>query len=472
MDDINQQNMDMRHKQACINLERATQFITQALEHEVGRNREFCMLIRRLEERKVETERSLTEHVQSNRQLTLKIEELQKLLEEKDNSLTLAHQTVALLENELKDLYQQFQTQESTHRTFQKVNECLQDWESHLKVESSLDFSDSERLESPVVEIKEEAAAENDGCGEYRQPAEETHSRTEYSICTDIDMKTELIQEKDEQKKSNRNPVVSPETHLSSTEPVSLAQFKEVSVVLVDCSWRQEQRGTDEEDKSDDQRKGTSNSSTSPPSGTPDIRSVQQTSPSSISPTTETEERFEHVSDVCKKTFLHSPTLGTHRHVNMAGMPYTYSLCGENFTVRTELLDHVRLHSGEKQYLCTTCGKTFTTEVNLKRHQWTHTGKSPHTCGQCNKSFTRRLTLLEHLRVHTGEKPHQCATCGKRFAAYKNLRTHQWTHTGWSPHTCAQCGKGFPRRDRLEDHQRSHSHSREFSTPQQSKGST
>ncbi|XP_062396502.1 zinc finger and SCAN domain-containing protein 2-like isoform X2 [Sardina pilchardus] len=448
MDEINQQNMNMRHKQACINLEKATQFITQALQHEVGQNQELCMLIRRLEEREVESERRLTEHAQSNRQLTLKIEELQKLLEEKDNSLTQANQTVALLDNELKDLYQQFQSQDSSeHRTFQEVNECLQDWESHLKVQGSLDFSDSERLEGLEVEIKEEAAAEDDGFGECSQQ-EETHSRSEYCISTDTDMKTEIVQDK--QKKSNRNPVVSPETHLSSTEPGSLAQFKDVSVVLVDCSWRYKQRGTDEEDKKDDQRKGTSNASTSPPSGLPDVRSIQQTSPSSISPTTETEERFECVSDVRKKTFLYGPTLGTHRHGNAAGMPYAYSVRGENFTVFHSL------HSGKKQYLCSICGKSFTTEMNLKRHQWTHTGQSPHTCVQCNKSFTRRLTLLEHLRAHTGEKPHQCTTCGRRFAAYKNLRMHQWTHTGWSPYTCPQCGKGFPRRDRLKDHQRIH----------------
>ena len=50
------------------------------------------MLIRRLEEKEVETGRSLAEQAESNRQLKLKNDELQKHLEEKDNSLSQANQ--------------------------------------------------------------------------------------------------------------------------------------------------------------------------------------------------------------------------------------------------------------------------------------------------------------------------------------------------------------------------------------------
>ena len=50
------------------------------------------MLIRRLEEREVETGRSLTEQAESNRQLKLKNDELQQHLEGKDNSLSQANQ--------------------------------------------------------------------------------------------------------------------------------------------------------------------------------------------------------------------------------------------------------------------------------------------------------------------------------------------------------------------------------------------
>ncbi|XP_048104079.1 mitotic spindle assembly checkpoint protein MAD1-like [Alosa alosa] len=136
------QHMDMSYKQACIDLEKATQCITLALQHEVGRNQELCMLIRRLEEKEAETGRSLTEQVESNKQLQLKIDELQKHLEEKHNSLTQANQTVASFKNELRDLHQH-QAQQSdslpgsawhvTNRTVQEVNKWPQGGESQIK---------------------------------------------------------------------------------------------------------------------------------------------------------------------------------------------------------------------------------------------------------------------------------------------------------------------------------------------------
>src|SRR4029434_10621911 len=61
-------------------------------QHEVGRNQELCVLIRRLEDREVETGRSLTEQAESNRQVKLKNDEIEKHLEEKDNSLSQANQ--------------------------------------------------------------------------------------------------------------------------------------------------------------------------------------------------------------------------------------------------------------------------------------------------------------------------------------------------------------------------------------------
>ncbi|XP_048103678.1 collectin-12-like [Alosa alosa] len=128
------QTTQMRHKQACINLEKATQVITQALQHEVGRNQELCVVIRRLEEKEAETGRSLTEQVESNKELKLKIDELQKHLEEKNNSLTQANQAVALLKDKLREL---LRSKRSNHRTMQEVIEWLQGGESQIKAENS-----------------------------------------------------------------------------------------------------------------------------------------------------------------------------------------------------------------------------------------------------------------------------------------------------------------------------------------------
>ncbi|XP_062393569.1 mitotic spindle assembly checkpoint protein MAD1-like [Sardina pilchardus] len=122
------QHTDMNHKQACIDLEKATQYITQALQHEVGRNQELCMLIRRLEEKEAETGRSLTDQVESNKQLKLKIDELFKHLGEKDHSLTQANRTVAFLKNEIRELQRQLSS-----RTGQDVDELPQGGESQIK---------------------------------------------------------------------------------------------------------------------------------------------------------------------------------------------------------------------------------------------------------------------------------------------------------------------------------------------------
>ncbi|XP_041960304.1 uncharacterized protein LOC121718927 isoform X1 [Alosa sapidissima] len=128
--------IDQSHKRVCVNLEKATQCITQALQREVARNQELCVLIRRMEEREAELGQSLAEEAESNNQLRLEIEELQKQLEEKDNSLSKANQTVTSLTKELQCV-QQLQSRPSSHGRFQEVDECLQLGGIQLKLEQS-----------------------------------------------------------------------------------------------------------------------------------------------------------------------------------------------------------------------------------------------------------------------------------------------------------------------------------------------
>ncbi|KAL2102952.1 hypothetical protein ACEWY4_002120 [Coilia grayii] len=90
-------HVDASHDQACIDLEKASQFISEALQNEVQRNIALRMLIHRLEERASENGRSLSEQVESNRQLKLQVDKLQKHLEHKDNSLTQANQSVLFM---------------------------------------------------------------------------------------------------------------------------------------------------------------------------------------------------------------------------------------------------------------------------------------------------------------------------------------------------------------------------------------
>ncbi|XP_041960216.1 uncharacterized protein LOC121718884 isoform X10 [Alosa sapidissima] len=258
------QHMDMSHKQACIELERATQIITQVLQHEVVKNQELCMLIRRLEEKEAETGRSLTEQVESNKQLKLKIDELQKHLEEKHYSLIQANQTVVLLKTELRCLRQQLQSQQS-NSSDQDVNERPRGGEIQIKqikspssplqsdqqtaADEPLDWSEQMTsptsqiplmlsdcqnlmvlphsqtlLDAPVSGIKEENAVHGyEECSQY----ERADPRTQQTISSAGDVKTEQTQ--DEQ--SNTAPVLSVKSDPSSTDHVSRAQLKRATVM-------------------------------------------------------------------------------------------------------------------------------------------------------------------------------------------------------------------------------------------------
>ncbi|XP_042559850.1 mitotic spindle assembly checkpoint protein MAD1, partial [Clupea harengus] len=121
------QQMEMSHKRARIELEKAAHSSCRDLQHEVDKNQDLQTRIRRLEDREAETGRSLTEQAESQRQLKLKNDELQKHLEEKDNSLTQANQTVTCLKDELRDLNQQLQTQHSRVNTLNLDKDSLQE---------------------------------------------------------------------------------------------------------------------------------------------------------------------------------------------------------------------------------------------------------------------------------------------------------------------------------------------------------
>ncbi|XP_062400015.1 protein PRRC2C-like isoform X2 [Sardina pilchardus] len=269
------QNMDIDHRQVCLNLEKATQIITQALQHEAGKNQELCLLVFRLEEREAEIGRSLTEQMESNRQLKLKIDELKKDLEEKDNSFTQANQTVTLLKNKLRDLHQQLQIQQSNHRAFQELNKWLPCEQSQLKIENTMDTSGPENLmdvsdsqcplvssdaqrslEGPVSRIKEEV---DGGYGEYSQ-SERTDHRTESIISSAAEFRLELIREEE---KPITVPALISEMDLSLTDPESLARLSGVSLMPKDCS--KTQRGCNVEMNDGEQPENIPSSASPPP---------------------------------------------------------------------------------------------------------------------------------------------------------------------------------------------------------------
>ncbi|XP_062398469.1 zinc finger protein GLI4-like [Sardina pilchardus] len=475
MDEI-AQHMDMNHKQACINLEKATKFITQVLQHEVVRNQELCVLIHRLEETEAESGRSLTEQVDSNRQLRLQTDELQKRLEMKDNSLTQANQTVALLRNELGVLRRQLQKNQSKDRTFQDENEWLEGGESRVKAEVSSDgesppvlFDDQKLLEGPLSGIKEKEDAYDSvehGYGEQRQSVVETADPgSEETICAAADIKTELIEEEEGQ--SSMTPVLRSEMDFPSDDPVSLAQFCGVSAGLVDWARAQGQRGMEEEmsrwKRDGDQSDNRPHALLADPMENPTSCWTRQTVASS-SYSTELEEAQSFSDPPSDKIF--SSQLKVHQRINSAQRQHHCVLCGQSFHYVGNLIKHQRTHTGERPFHCTECGKSFNREDSLKRHYRLHTGERPYHCSQCGKSFTQLGSLRTHQNIHMGERPYHCTQCGKRFTHVGNLKIHQRIHTGERPYRCIQCGKCFTHEGNLKTHHRIHTGERPFDCAQ------
>ncbi|XP_063073543.1 uncharacterized protein LOC134464030 isoform X2 [Engraulis encrasicolus] len=179
-------HVDASHRQTCSDLEKASHFITDALQSEVRRNTGLCMLIHRLEERAAENGRSLSEQVESNRQLKLQVDELQKQLEDKDNSLTQAKQSIAALKHDVRDLQQQLHNRQNSQRTIQEVAEWLQQ-----DGESQPNDVKAEGNSQQDAGIKEEGADDGYPCDQ----SDDTEISVEQTASSSADIKSERLQE-------------------------------------------------------------------------------------------------------------------------------------------------------------------------------------------------------------------------------------------------------------------------------------
>ncbi|XP_048088290.1 zinc finger protein 354C-like isoform X3 [Alosa alosa] len=446
-DEMTQHIEMMSHRKACIDLEKATKFITEVLQHEVVRNRELCMLICRLEEKEVETGRSLMEQAESNKQLWLEISALKKQLKAKDNALSEANQTVAFLKNELKDLHQQQQmnhwyTHTYTHTPADQLTPAQESlvWSEPLvspDAQSPLVSSAGQRIvEALVSGVKEEYSADAGGYEEshhsveavdpkseltFSAAAEAVDPKSELTFSSAADIKTEIIQGDEEM--STVAPVFSSESDQSSPDPASLAQLRGVSVVLVDCCRTQEQQGKDDENLRDGEEPKNRNGSSLSSSAIAAFPSISET------PTPEMDRSKPSSCSVRGQTFPSQSPLRRPPHVHKRKRPLSCPQCGKTFLHAATLHAHQRVHTGRSHH-CTYCPRNFLSEWDLKRHRRIHTGERPYHCAQCGKSFTRKDNLQSHQRIHLEERTYLCSHCGKGFTREDYLKKHQRIHTG------------------------------------------
>uniref|UniRef100_A0A3Q3WR08 Mitotic spindle assembly checkpoint protein MAD1 n=1 Tax=Mola mola TaxID=94237 RepID=A0A3Q3WR08_MOLML len=115
--DQEKKQMELSHKRARFQLEKAASYSARDLEHEVDRNQELLGRIKKLEERETGTAKNLSEQLEANHTLRKKLEGLNKKLEERDISLTSANQSNSSLKDEIRELKQKILNQTSTIST-------------------------------------------------------------------------------------------------------------------------------------------------------------------------------------------------------------------------------------------------------------------------------------------------------------------------------------------------------------------
>lgn len=125
--DQEKKQMELSHKRARFELEKAASDSARDLEHEVDRNQELLGRIKKLEERETEATKSLSEQVEANRALRKNLEGLNKILEERDDKLNTANQTISSLKDEIRELKQRIQNQDSKISAQTLENQELQE---------------------------------------------------------------------------------------------------------------------------------------------------------------------------------------------------------------------------------------------------------------------------------------------------------------------------------------------------------
>nr|XP_020496261.1 zinc finger protein OZF-like [Labrus bergylta] len=166
---------------------------------------------------------------------------------------------------------------------------------------------------------------------------------------------------------------------------------------------------------------------------------------------------------VCGNRYYIKTSLTTHMKLHSEGKRFSCSFCHKTFLARAEMVTHMRVHTGEKPFGCSICGIRFAQSSNLTSHLRVHTGEKPFSCSVCQTSFSLRNNLLLHMRIHTGEKPFSCSVCGKRFALHGNLRRHSTVHTGEKQYSCSICGQSFTQHGTLKRHMTVHTGEKPFS---------
>ncbi|XP_053712054.1 mitotic spindle assembly checkpoint protein MAD1 [Synchiropus splendidus] len=125
--DQEKKQMELSHKRARFELEKAASDNARDLEHEVNRNEELLGRIKKLEERETDAAKKILEHVEENHTLYKKLEGVNKKLEEREMKFNSANQSISCLRDEIRELKQKIQNQDSLISNQNLVKQELQE---------------------------------------------------------------------------------------------------------------------------------------------------------------------------------------------------------------------------------------------------------------------------------------------------------------------------------------------------------
>ncbi|XP_029004121.1 mitotic spindle assembly checkpoint protein MAD1 [Betta splendens] len=154
--DQERKQMELSHKRARFELEKAASDHARNLEHEVDRNQELLGRIRKLEERETELSKNLSEQIEANNALRKSLGSLNKKLDERDTRLNTANQSVNSLNDEIRELKQKIQIQDSSISAQKLENQ---------EVQEQLDLQ--RRKYQEVSELCQSLQAAQSSCSEH-----------------------------------------------------------------------------------------------------------------------------------------------------------------------------------------------------------------------------------------------------------------------------------------------------------------
>ncbi|XP_058290317.1 mitotic spindle assembly checkpoint protein MAD1 isoform X2 [Hylobates moloch] len=119
--------MELSHKRARVELERAASTSARNYEREVDRNQELLTRIRQLQEREAEAEEKMQEQLERNRQCQQNLDAASKRLREKEDSLAQAGETINALKGRISELQWSVMDQDMRVKRLESEKQELQE---------------------------------------------------------------------------------------------------------------------------------------------------------------------------------------------------------------------------------------------------------------------------------------------------------------------------------------------------------